>query len=96
MSATVFRGVIQRADEGVRLVEHRRRFVEQLAQEGRFLVAAGEPEDVVHPLGGFAVVDALGHVFGDFVFQLVDIVVERIAVTCFASLEKMGTDSASR
>ena len=71
--------VIDGADQRPDLVEHGGRFIEQFAQIGGLVISPGQTEDVVHALGGFAVVDIFGDVFLDLFFKLCDIIIQRIA-----------------
>ena len=60
--------LVERADQGPDLVEDGRRFVEQLAQVRRFLVAPGVAKDVVHALGSLAIVRVVADVLSDLFF----------------------------
>ena len=70
--------IVDRAHQRPDLVEERGRLVEELAQVDGVHVAPGQAEDVVHPLGGLAVVQLLGDVLRDLVLELRHVVVEGV------------------
>ena len=76
--AARLRRVLERADERPHLVQDRGWLVKELAHERGIQVPARQPEDVVHPLRGLAVVQVPGEVLVHLLLEPVDVVVEGI------------------